>query len=62
MKFLLKILFYLKDSGIDKIKSQTEFIDKFSTCLNKAQTEIPENRKSRTYLFLAATAGMRLLE
>lgn len=58
----LKIQNYLKDNGIDKIKSKSELISKFKACIEKADSEIPEDRKSRSYLFLAATAGMRLLE
>ena len=34
----------------------------FVSSFQKAQETIPNDRKNRTYLFLAATAGMRLLE
>ena len=50
------------DNGLDKIKSKEEFIQKYSNCIKKAQDAIPDDRKSRAYLFLAATAGMRLLQ
>jgi hypothetical protein len=30
--------------------------------MSKAEQDIPEERKKRAYIFLAATAGMRLLE
>lgn len=50
-----------KDNGIDKIKDKTELVTKFSKCIQKAQKLIPEERKNRTKISLAATAGMRLL-
>ena len=50
------------DKGIDKLDSKEEFIDKVSPCLKAMENEIPQDRMSRAYLFLAATAGMRLLE
>jgi hypothetical protein len=49
------------EQGIDKIKNKTELIQKFTPCMNKAHSLIPENRKNRTKISLAATAGMRLL-
>jgi hypothetical protein len=55
-----KLLF--KDNGIDKIRSKDELESKFSKCVQKASAQVPQNRKNRTYIFLAATAGMRLLE
>jgi len=50
------------DNGIDKIKSKQELIEKYSPCVSKAHEKIPQDRKRRTYIFLAATAGMRLLD
>jgi Golgi nucleoside diphosphatase len=50
------------DNGLDKIKSKQDLINKYSNCIQIAQETIPNDRKNRTYLFLAATAGMRLLE
>lgn len=51
-----------KDKGIDKLTSKAEFIEKISPCINELQKLIPESRMKRAYIFLAATAGMRLLE
>lgn len=50
------------DDGIDKLKSKAEFIENISPCLETLQEEIPQDRMKRTYIFLAATAGMRLLD
>jgi hypothetical protein len=50
------------DKGINKLKSKQEFVEKISPCLKMLQDEIPADRMSRAYIFLAATAGMRLLE
>ena len=50
-----------QDNGIDKIKSKEDLIQKFSKCINESQARVPHDRKSRCYIFLAATAGMRLL-
>jgi hypothetical protein len=62
LKLSLKFILILKkDNGLDKIESQNELIQKYSNCLNQAENIIPNERKSRTYIFLAATAGMRLL-
>lgn len=58
------IYFYehLLDKGINKLKSKAEFVENISPCLKMFQDEIPQSRMSRAYIFLAATAGMRLLE
>lgn len=53
---------FLIDNGIDKLKSKAQFIEDIEPCILSLKAEIPENRMSRTYIFLAATAGMRLLE
>ena len=50
------------DNGIDKIRSADELASKFSNCTKYANDLIPADRKSRTYITLAATAGMRLLQ
>jgi hypothetical protein len=55
------ILIFIKDSGIDKIKSKSELIEKFGICVKQAEDRIPIGRRHRTHIALAATAGMRLL-
>jgi hypothetical protein len=52
---------YFLDNGIDKIKNILELETKFSKCIKKAHELIPKNRKNRTKINLAATAGMRML-
>ena len=51
-----------KDKGIDKVKSREEIAENFGDCISQAKARVPDDRKSRCYIFLAATAGMRLLE
>jgi golgi apyrase len=50
------------DNGIDKINNKDDLVTKFKKCISKAEERVPKERKSRTYIFLAATAGMRLLQ
>lgn len=50
------------DKGIDKFTSYSDVILSFNDCMQLASRVIPSNRKFRTYLGLAATAGMRLLK
>lgn len=50
------------DKGIDKINDKQELIKSFKNCIQKAYEKVPNERKNRTHIFLAATAGMRLLE
>lgn len=50
------------DPGIDKLKTREETIIYFNDCLQSAGRKIPNERKSRAHILLAATAGMRLLE
>ena len=50
------------DKGIDKIVSKEDLIVKYNDCIQLAERSIPNDRKSRTYITLAATAGMRLLK
>lgn len=51
-----------EDPGIDKLKTREETIIYFNDCLQNAGRKIPNERKSRAHILLAATAGMRLLE
>jgi Golgi nucleoside diphosphatase len=51
-----------EDQGIDKINDKQELITSFKNCIQKAHEKVPHDRQKRTYIFLAATAGMRLLE
>jgi hypothetical protein len=66
--FILALTLYCEikiiktDTGLDKIKSQSELIKRYSKCIQLAEDTIPADRKKRAYIFLAATAGMRLLE
>lgn len=50
------------DGGLNQIKNRQDLEKKFSTCISKAKDIIPVKRQSRAYIFLAATAGMRLLD
>ena len=50
------------DKGIDKFTSKNDVILSFFDCMQQAGKMIPAARKSRTYISLAATAGMRLLK
>ena len=47
--------------GIDKIKSDNDS-EGIKDCVKFAISKIPTDRHSRTYIYLAATAGMRILE
>ena len=49
------------DKGIDKFTSKSDLILSFNDCMQIASNIIPNDRKFRTYISLAATAGMRLL-
>ncbi len=40
------------DNGVDKFKNIDEIKDKFSKCINKANSIIPESRKNRTKINL----------
>lgn len=55
-------VFNFIDHGIDKINSQQQLEESFQNCIAKANQVIPHDRKSRTYISLAATAGMRVLK
>lgn len=50
------------DKGIDKFTSKSDVILSFNDCMQLASNLVPQNRKHRTYISLAATAGMRLLK
>lgn len=50
------------DKGIDKFSSKNDVILSFFDCMQQAGKKIPATRKERTYISLAATAGMRLLK
>ncbi|CAF0750987.1 unnamed protein product [Brachionus calyciflorus] len=50
-----------KSPGIDKLKTKDDTIIYFNDCLQNASKTIPNERKSRAHIVLAATAGMRLL-
>lgn len=50
------------DNGVDKITDIVELERMFAKCIAKAHELIPKDRKDRTKINLAATAGMRLLE
>ena len=64
LELIIKSIKLIKkiDSGIDKIKSKEELIQKFNNCISRAYNEIPDNRKYRTNILLGATGGLRLLE
>ncbi|CAF1010725.1 unnamed protein product, partial [Brachionus calyciflorus] len=51
-----------RNPGIDKLTSKDNTILYFNDCLQNASKLIPHDRKNRTYVILAATAGMRLLD
>ncbi|CAF0751002.1 unnamed protein product [Brachionus calyciflorus] len=51
-----------KNPGIDKLNSKNDVILYFYDCLQKSSKLIPNDRKDRAYIILAATAGMRLLD
>lgn len=59
---LILVSDYFLDNGVDKIMDMVELKHMFSKCIAKAHELIPEDRKDRTKINLAATAGMRLLE
>ena len=50
------------DRGIDKFTSRNDVVLSFNDCMQQASKRIPSSRKSRTYISLAASAGMRLLK
>ena len=50
------------DKGIDKFTSRNDVVLSFNDCMQRAGKLIPAERKSRTQISLAATAGMRLLK
>ena len=50
------------DKGIDKFTSKSDVVLSFNDCMQLASRRVPQNRKFRTYISLAATAGMRLLK
>ena len=47
---------------LDTVKNESEIAEQFDSCIEQAMEVIPADRVHRTYIFLAATAGMRLLE
>ncbi len=63
-KLIVNQLDYCKtnDKGIDKFTSKSDVILSFNDCMQSASRIIPARRKFRTYIGLAATAGMRLLK
>jgi hypothetical protein len=54
--------FLFQEIGIDKIGSLDQATLYFDPCLRLARKQIPDARKSRAFIALAATAGMRLLK
>ncbi|RNA17236.1 ectonucleoside triphosphate diphosphohydrolase 1 isoform X1 [Brachionus plicatilis] len=51
-----------KYPGIDKLKTKEDTIIYFNDCLQNASKKVPNERKNRAHILLAATAGMRLLD
>lgn len=49
------------DNGIDKIKDKDDLHRKFNKCMRQAHSLVPESRKNRTKISLAATGGIRLM-
>jgi hypothetical protein len=47
--------------GIDKIRKESD-LGGIKNCVEFATNNIKKDRHNRTYIYLAATAGMRLLE
>lgn len=62
LKLVEKLKCKVNDNGISTYKNDSEVKENFSPCIQNAKSIIPNTRLSRTYIFLAATAGMRLLE
>ncbi|RMZ94922.1 ectonucleoside triphosphate diphosphohydrolase 1 isoform X1 [Brachionus plicatilis] len=58
----VKELFNCKRTpGINALRTKEDVILYFNDCLQEASKFIPNQRKNRTHIILAATAGMRLL-
>jgi hypothetical protein len=58
----MSYLLFKLDGGLSNYQTEDEVEIKFSDCIDQANSIIPLKEKSRTKIYLAATAGMRLLE
>jgi hypothetical protein len=60
--FLTTQIFFILAIGIDKLLTMDQSIVYFNRCMQLARRVVPAKRRQRAKIFLAATAGMRLLK
>lgn len=59
----LKYDFFVLGLGISSYENDTHgLVPGFQYCLNQAEAQVPEEKRSETPVYLGATAGMRLME